>query len=181
MRRRRRPGRPATISSTTPPEDVPRPEPRERLAPAARWFWTLEVGASGAAATVAAFLVGSALSGQDGVWRTLGVVLPWAALVLAVLLTLTFPTLSARRWRWRLDDAELDLRHGVLTDVRTIVPVARIQHVDVRRSIWAQMAGVASVVVHTAAGTTEIPALTEHDAALVRDRLAGLIRTPDDE
>jgi membrane protein YdbS with pleckstrin-like domain len=37
------------------------------------------------------------------------------------------------------------------------------------------------VVVHTAAGTTEIPALTERDAASIRDRLAGLIRTPDDE
>ncbi|HET6508717.1 MAG TPA: PH domain-containing protein [Baekduia sp.] len=91
------------------------------------------------------------------------------------------PTLWARRWRWRLDDEELDLRHGLLTDVRTIVPVARIQHVDVRRTLWAQMAGVASVVVHTAAGKTELPALTEHDAARVRDRLAGLIRTPDDE
>jgi membrane protein YdbS with pleckstrin-like domain len=125
--------------------------------------------------------VGSALADQDGGWHTLGTVVPWVALVAAIVLTLTVPTLRARRWRWRLDDVELDLRHGVLTDVRTIVPVARIQHVDVRRSVWAQMAGVASVVVHTAAGTTEIPALTEHDAALVRDRLAGLIRTPDDE
>lgn len=102
-------------------------------------------------------------------------------LAAALVLTLTVPALRARRWRWRLDDVELDLRHGVLTDVRTIVPVARIQHVDVRRTILAQMAGVASVVVHTAAGATELPALTEHDAALVRDRLAGLIRTPDDE
>lgn len=125
--------------------------------------------------------MGSALSGQDGAWHTLGIVVPWVALVAAVVLTVTVPTLRARRWRWRLDDEELDLRHGVVTDVRTIVPVARIQHVDVRRTLWAQMAGVAAVVVHTAAGTTEIPALTEHDAALVRDRLAGLIRTPDDE
>jgi membrane protein YdbS with pleckstrin-like domain len=109
------------------------------------------------------------------------VVVPWVALAATIVLTLAVPTLRARRWRWRLDEDELDLRHGVLTDVRTIVPVARIQHVDVRRTVWAQMAGVASVVVHTAAGTTEIPALTEHDAALVRDRLAGLIRTPDDE
>jgi membrane protein YdbS with pleckstrin-like domain len=125
--------------------------------------------------------MGSALSGQDGAWHTLGTVVPWLALVVAIVLTLTVPTLRARRWRWRLDDEELDLRHGVLTDVRTIVPVARIQHVDVRRTLWAQMAGVAAVVVHTAAGTSEIPALTEYDAALVRDRLAGLIRTPDDE
>lgn len=130
---------------------------------------------------MAAFFVGHALDGQHGAWHTVGVLLPWLALAIAIVLTLVVPTLRARRWRWRLDDAELDLRHGVLTDVRTIVPVARIQHVDVRRSALAQLAGVAAVVVHTAAGTTEIPALTDHDAALVRDRLAGLIRTPDDE
>jgi membrane protein YdbS with pleckstrin-like domain len=86
-----------------------------------------------------------------------------------------------RRWRWRLDDDELDLRRGAITEVRTIVPVARIQHVDVRRSIFAQLVGVAAVVVHTAAGTTEIPALADAEAARVRDRLAGLIRTPEDD
>lgn len=118
---------------------------------------------------------------DDGVLHALGTIGPWVVLAIVVLLTLVVPTLRARRWRWRLDDVELDLRHGVLTDVRTIVPVARIQHVDVRRTALAQMAGVAAVVVHTAAGTTEIPALTEHDATLVRDRIAGLIRTPDDE
>lgn len=99
----------------------------------------------------------------------------------ALVAAFVVPTLRYRRWRWRLDDEELDLRHGVLTDVRTIVPVARIQHVDVRRSAWAQVVGVAAVVVHTAAGTTEIPALEQHVAADVRDRLAGLIRVPDDE
>jgi hypothetical protein len=93
---------------------------------------------------------------------------------------LVVPTLRWRRWRWRLDDDELDLRRGALTEIRTIVPVARIQHVDIRRNFAAQIVGVAAVVVHTAAGTTEIPALQDGEAALMRDRLAGLIRTPDD-
>lgn len=158
-----------------------RPEPEERLAPAARWFWTFEQGASGAGLTVAAFFLANVLP-DDREWlRTLEDVVPVVILVASIVATAIVPALRARRWRWRLDDLELDLRHGVLTDTRTVIPVARIQHVDVRRTIWAQLAGVSAVVVHTAAGATEIPALTELDAAIVRDRIAGLIRTPDDD
>ena len=135
----------------------------------------------GAVAVLVAILVAQVLLDQDGVLRTLGEVGPWIVGAGALLSALVLPSLRVARWRWRLDDEELDLRHGVLVDVRTIVPVARIQHVDVRRTAWAQAVGVAAVVVHTAAGTTEIPALTERDATEVRDRLAGLIRTPDDE
>jgi membrane protein YdbS with pleckstrin-like domain len=161
------------------PDD--RPEPDERLAPAARLFWTLELLGAGAGATLVAFLLAPLLRDLDGLAHALGVAVPWAVLAVALLAAAVVPSWRAARWRWRLDDDELDLRRGTLTEVRTIVPVARIQHVDVRRSPAAQLAGVAAVVVHTAAGTTEIPALADADAARVRDRLAGLIRTPDDD
>jgi uncharacterized protein len=164
-------------SSTT-----PRSEPDQALAPAARAIWTVEMVASTAAATVAAALAGSAITDHShGGWHTFGSVLPFAVAILGVLLAATVPTLRVRRWRWRLDDDELDLRRGVIVDTRTIVPLTRIQHVDIRRTFWSQLFGVASVVVHTAAGTTEIPLLPEATAATVRDRIAGLIRTPDDE
>jgi membrane protein YdbS with pleckstrin-like domain len=158
----------------------PRPEPDGRLAPAARALWTIEALLWGGPITVGAFAVGGALSDEHGLAGTAGTVLPWLVLAVALTAIAVVPTLRWCRWRWRLDDDELDLRHGALTEIRTIVPVARIQHVDVRRSFTAQIVGVAAVVVHTAAGTTEIPALPDGEAALVRDRLAGLIRTPDD-
>ena len=161
--------------------DDPRPEPENRLAPAARWFWTLELLASGAVAVVVALIARAILRDQDGVLHDLGTIAPWVVLAVTIILVAVVPGRRAARWRWRLDDEELDLRRGLLTEVRTIVPVARIQHVDVRRTAIAQIAGVAAVVVHTAAGATEIPALTDGDAALVRDRIAGLIRTPEED
>jgi membrane protein YdbS with pleckstrin-like domain len=158
-----------------------RPEPDGRLAPAARFFWTIELLAGGVAAVIFTLIVSVALRRHDGVTHTIGTVAPWVVVAVAVVGVIVVPTMRAARWRWRLDDEELDLRRGTITELRTIVPVARIQHVDIKRTLPAQIAGVAAVVVHTAAGTTEIPALTEADAANVRDRLAGLIRTPDDE
>ncbi|WCB96995.1 hypothetical protein DSM104299_05765 [Baekduia alba] len=160
-----------------------RPEPDQRLAPAARTIWTLELAGGGVVAFVVTLFLSRILRDhhEDGALHTLASLAPWIVLVGAILVAATVPTLRLRRWRWRLDDDELDLRRGIVTEIRTIVPIARIQHVDVRRSFWSQLFGVADVVVHTAAGTTEIPTLPEHDAASVRDRLAGLIRTPDDE
>jgi membrane protein YdbS with pleckstrin-like domain len=160
-----------------------RPEPNRRLAPAARVIWTLELLGGGVVALVVAVIAGRILRHHtdDDALHTLGSALPWVALIGGILAAAIVPTLRMRRWRWRLDDDELDLRHGVVTEIRTIVPVARIQHVDVRRTFWGQLFSVADVVVHTAAGTTEIPALEEVVAAVIRDRLAGLIRTPDDE
>jgi membrane protein YdbS with pleckstrin-like domain len=158
-----------------------RPEPEGRLAPAARIVWTMEILVPGLVIVVFAFWAWRALADHHGVVHAIGAVGPWVLLAGVLLAAAGVPALRVRRWRWRLDDQELDLRHGTITEIRTIVPVARIQHVDVRRSLFAQVAGVAAVVVHTAAGTTEIPALPEAVAADVRDRLAGLIRTPDDD
>jgi membrane protein YdbS with pleckstrin-like domain len=158
-----------------------RPEPDGRLAPEASFLWRLELLTGGAVAIVVAVLVSRELRRQDGVLHAIGLVAPWLVIVVALAAVVVIPPWRLARWRWRLDDEELDLRRGIVTDLRTIVPVARIQHVDIRRSLYAQVAGVAAVVVHTAAGTTEIPALTNGDAGRVRDRIAGLIHTPDDE
>jgi membrane protein YdbS with pleckstrin-like domain len=147
----------------------------------ARALWTLEILATGLVATVVVFAVRGELTDQDGVLRAIGLVVPWLVLAGVIAAAIVVPGIRERRWRWRIDEHELDLRHGTFFEIRTIVPVARIQHVDVKRSPWAQIAGVAAVVVHTAAGTTEIPVLRDAEAADVRDRLAGLIRTPDDD
>ena len=162
------------------PVGDPRPEPDRRLAPAARELWAIEALFWGGPATVLAFVVAPDLRDHDGIVGFVGTVSPWTVLLAALVAILVVPALRWRRWRWRLDADELDLRHGALTEIRTIVPVARIQHVDVRRSALAQIVGVAAVVVHTAAGKTEIPALPDDEAALLRDLLAGLIRSPDE-
>jgi len=113
---------------------------------------------------------------------------PDAVMALSIVVTLVagavgvlvVPQMRWRRWRWEVRDEEVDLRHGAFTEIRTIVPMARVQHVDVRRSFLAQNFGTADLVVHTAAGQTTIPMLPESAAVDVRDRIADLARTPDE-
>ena len=155
----------------------PRLEPSRRLAEAARGLWT--IGALGWALPLAIGvpLVLGVITEVPGALRALAIV---GAVLVAAVGVLAVPQLRWRRWRWDVRDEEIDLRHGALTEVRTIVPMARVQHVDVRRSFLQQRSGTADLVVHTAAGQTTIPMLPEAAAVEVRDRIADLARTPDE-
>jgi uncharacterized protein len=90
------------------------------------------------------------------------------------------PVVRYRRWRWGLDEEELDLVRGVWRVVRTIVPLTRIQHVTVERTGWSDLFGLVSLHVHTAAGKTTIPGLRRPTADELRDRILARLRTPDD-
>ena len=150
------------------------PEPSQTLAPAARKLWRLEGGVGTLVALVPAILV-QVLAG--GMWALLA----WVALaVFALFAVVLVPEVRWRRWRWEVREHEIDLRHGTWEVIRTLVPMARVQHVTTRRDPFQQALDLATVVVHTAAGANEIPALTVAEAARVRDRIAELARTPDE-
>jgi uncharacterized protein len=144
------------------------PEPARRLSPTARWLWR----AQGLIATVAALFVSRALPG-GAVWILLPVVV-FAIGVVAI------PELRWSRWRYEVRDEEIDLRHGTLTITRTLIPMLRVQHVDTTRGPLDQLLGLATVVVHTAAGRTTIPALDDEYAGRLRDQIATLARTADE-
>ena len=92
-----------------------------------------------------------------------------------------WPQLRWARWRYEVRDEEVDLRHGAATVVRTMVPMARIQHVETRRTVVSQLFSTATLVLHTAGGAVRIPALDDPVAEALRDRIAELARTPDDD
>lgn len=169
---------------STPAGDVPapagRPEPARLLGEQARAYWTLSGLAMGVPAVLVAVLIGRGLQDEGGIPDAVGTVAPFLAAAWALWRVAGVPTLRWRRWRWELRPEELDLRHGLVTEVRTIVPISRVQHVEVRRTPLASALGLSEVVVHTAAGTTEVPAMDERAAVAVRDRIADLARVPDD-
>lgn len=78
-----------------------------------------------------------------------------------------------RRWRWAETDEELHVASGALFRRLVVVPYGRLQYVDVRSGPLDQLAGIASVQVHTASPVTSatIPGLPGAEAARLRDRL----------
>lgn len=102
-------------------------------------------------------------------------VLAGAVAVLAVVVAVVVPPLRYRAWGFALRDTDLYLRNGVLFRTTSIVPNARIQHVDTRHGPLDRWLGLASVVVFTAGhrgAIIAIPALAADEAEEIRDRLA---------
>jgi uncharacterized protein len=149
-------------------------EPGRRLASDARWLWRVEQLLFWGAVLVAGVVVGRQL---DGALALLVQLVPIVALAVGAVLV---PELRWRRWRWDVRPDAIDIQHGTLTVRRTLVPMMRVQHVDTTRGILEQAFSLATVVVHTAAGSHRIPLLTLHDADELRERIADLARTADE-
>jgi membrane protein YdbS with pleckstrin-like domain len=127
---------------------------------------------AGLAALIGAQWAGGSLGG--------GPLFTLAALLVLAVGVGVIPELRWRRWRYEVRDEELDIRRGAFKVTRTLVPMLRVQHVETTRGLLEQLFGLSTVVVHTAAGETTIPALSEGDADRLRDRIAVLGRRPDD-
>src|SRR5690606_23811498 len=94
-------------------------------------------------------LAGAISATDDGVARAVAVgfgILAIPALVAAVARYVTF--------RYHVTDDELILDSGVLSRRRRIIPLSRIQNVDVRAKALERICGVASLLIETAGGKT---------------------------
>jgi uncharacterized protein len=114
---------------------------------------------------VAAFLlfVPADLGGPVPLLRWL---VPIAVVAYAVVAIGVRPWLRHRVYRWEITADAAFTRTGWLTQTWTLVPISRIQTVDVTRGVLQQMFGLATVAVLTASsqGTVRIDHL-EHDVA----------------
>jgi uncharacterized protein len=155
-------------------------EPAERLDPRAKALWRI-TGALGALPLLAAGAFASWASLRVvEVPLLLGVVPFLVALGLVVVLAAVVPDLRWRRWRYEIREDEVDLQRGIVWVSRTLVPLARIQHVDTQSGPLQRRFGLATVVFFTAAGPNQIPELSAPVAAQVRDRIAELTREQDE-
>jgi membrane protein YdbS with pleckstrin-like domain len=106
--------------------------------------------------------------------------IPIAVLLIGLAVVAIAPTRIYRRLRYRLGDRLLQVVRGWLFHVDTVVPLVRVQHLDVVRGPFDKMFGTASLVVHTA-GThnsiVTVPGLTPGRASAMRDIIREQVRT----
>ncbi len=94
-----------------------------------------------------------------------------SALVLTTYI-MVWPRLRYRAWGYALHDDELLLEYGVLTHVRTVVPLRRIQHLDVSQNLFEREYDLGRLVIHTAGTRSSdvvIPGLPLATAERIRD------------
>ena len=135
-------------------------------------YWRIRLAAWTGATAIAAAACGAWLA------DTLGAALiALAALALAGATASLLPRARYRAWGFAVRQADLVVRRGVVWRTTSIVPHARIQHVDTRQGPLERRLGLARVVVHTAGsvgGAIGIPGLALPHAESLRDQLAAL-------
>jgi len=84
------------------------------------------------------------------------------------------PSRAYRAWGYRIEDRVLETRNGIFFQRRRLLPLSRLQHVDIERGPLERMYGLASLVLHTAgthSASILIPGLDAGEAVRLRDRL----------
>ena len=124
-------------------------------------------------ATAAVFFVGFS---QIVPWSWL--IAGWSALLLLrAFLLLWHPPRAYAAWGYRLDGKVLETRHGIWFRVTQLLPLPRLQHVDLHSGPIERSFGLASLMLHTA-GTQEasivIPGLDAQAAEQLRNHLVTL-------
>jgi uncharacterized protein len=157
--------------STAPP---PVREPAWTLSRSAIWLWVTEgvIGALVLGALATAFgILAPAAGGPLPVLRWALPVLVGAYAVVAIGVR---PFVRYRVHRWEITGEAVYTLTGWLTRTWTLVPIARIQTVDVTRGVLQQLFGLATVAVLTASsqGTVRVLHLEADVASRVADDLA---------
>jgi len=172
--------RPDSFETAVPDAELTvRPEPAEHIDRRAVRAWRV-AGAAGATITlVIATAVGFLIERLSGAWWL--VAIPFIiAIANAVIVVWIIPTVRWRQWRYAVTERDVDLKRGIVVITRTLVPMTRVQHVDTTQGPIMRHYGLATVIIATAAGAQEIPALSLEVAEALRDRIAALAGVAED-
>lgn len=101
-----------------------------------------------------------------------------AALLLALWWVLVVPARRWKHWGYAFTGSELHVAQGRWVESHTIVPVSRVQHIDVSQGPVERAFGVTTLAVHTA-GTMHsivvLPGITRETAESIRDAIRARI------
>lgn len=160
--------------------DAPASEPEANvraLDPSIQTVWRIKLAGAATLVFLAVLFYDLTHLFDPSAWLPFGVP---SGVVLAsgALLTWGWPRLRYRAWGFALRPEELYREHGVIQHVRTIVPLRRIQHLDVSQDLLEREFSLGRLVVHTAGSRSSdvvIPGLKLNDAERIRDEVKRFI------
>ena len=146
-----------------------------RLEPGQLWVMRIHAAIFALVLAIAAIVAETAILPGTGFPR--GIV-AGIVLLLAAYLVLVSPGRQYRAWLYAMDEEDLRLRRGVWIETHTIVPLDRVQHLDLAQGPIERAFGVSRLIVHTA-GTqfsrVVLPGLSRPDAERMRDEIRARI------
>ena len=118
------------------------------------------------------------------IWKEWTLIPLWISLPLlaisAILNLWIIPKIKYMRFRYELFDEELEIQSGMIFISNVLIPMVRVQHVEVGSGPLMRKFDLASVSIVTAATTHEISGLKQADAEKLK-RQIGILARVDEE
>jgi len=102
-------------------------------------------------------------------------------LIIGFLFVYLFPKIRWERWRYEVREHEIEVQHGLFIVQRTLIPMVRVQHVDMTQGPLLKKYDLANISISTAATIHTIPALAVSEADILRNRISALARVAEDD
>jgi len=94
--------------------------------------------------------------------------------------TFIMPMIQYKEWRYSIQEDRIELLNGVLIRSKVVIPISRIQFIEIERGPIYQTFHLASLNINTASDLHEIPALTLEEANEISQKLKTMIEMSDD-
>lgn len=117
-------------------------------------------------------------------WKDWTLVPGWIAVIIFVLTFVLFtwilPLMKFKRFQYELFDDELEIQSGLIFISNVLIPMVRVQHVELESGPLMRKYDLASVSIVTAATTHKISGLKQVEAQQLK-RQIGLLAKVDDQ
>ncbi|MCX8131475.1 MAG: PH domain-containing protein [Clostridia bacterium] len=90
------------------------------------------------------------------------VLIPGVAI--SIYITVVHPFFEYRQWAYRISEKHIDFIHGIVFRKRTLIPVSRIQHMDIKQGPLQKKFSLANIAIFTAGQSHEIEAVLYSEA-----------------
>ena len=96
--------------------------------------------------------------------------------ILLLLNVLVFPNIRYQRYKYYVNDEVIDVKKGLIVITRSIVPIERVQKIELTMGPIDRCYGLSTVVIYTAAGVVTIKFLKNEVAQKITDYLNKIIK-----
>lgn len=148
---------------------------QEKLPVASKAVWRI-YSAIQVAILIAAYIVAVYFTRNIEIPTYLFVLIAIVLLIYSVIIYWLVPKIRWEILSYEVREHEIELQTGLFIVKRSIIPIIRVQHVDVKSGPIIKRKNLASIDITTAATTHTIPLLAEHESDRLRLKISELAR-----
>ncbi|WP_097025937.1 PH domain-containing protein [Clostridium peptidivorans] len=102
-------------------------------------------------------------------------------ILLQLLNTFLYPEIEYKQWKYLIDNEKFEFIEGIYFIKHTVVPIERIQHINVTQGPINRRLNLANITINTAGGSFDIPNLEKSKAEelseFLRLKVSGNLKT----